>query len=67
MFRACSRPPSEAQQLRLQPLVSSLGRGGSRAVCRGRAGHHHTTTVKPEAATALVELLIMGVRTPETC
>jgi len=24
-------------------------------------------TVKPEAATALVELLMMGVRTPETC
>jgi len=22
---------------------------------------------KPEAATAVVELLIMGVRTPETC
>jgi hypothetical protein len=25
------------------------------------------TTVKPEAATAVVELLIMGMRTPETC
>jgi len=24
-------------------------------------------TVKPEAATALVELLMMGVKTPETC
>jgi hypothetical protein len=24
-------------------------------------------TVKPEAATAVVELLMMGVRTPETC
>jgi len=23
--------------------------------------------VKPEAATAVVELLMMGVRTPETC
>jgi hypothetical protein len=28
--------------------------------------YHHAATVKPEAATA-VELLIMGVRTPETC
>jgi hypothetical protein len=28
---------------------------------------HHTPTVKPEAATAVVELLMMGVRTPETC
>jgi hypothetical protein len=28
--------------------------------------YHHTPTVKPEAATAF-ELLMMGVRTPETC
>jgi hypothetical protein len=26
-----------------------------------------TNTVKPEAATAVIELLMMGVRTPETC
>jgi hypothetical protein len=26
-----------------------------------------TPTVKPKAATAVVELLMMGVRTPETC
>jgi len=30
-------------------------------------GYHHNTKVKPEAATAVVELLMMGVRTPETC
>ena len=44
--------------------------GGSSAVGRGRAGrhcYHYAPTVKPEAATAVVELLIMGVRTPETC
>ena len=29
--------------------------------------YHHAPTVKPEAATAVVELLLMGVRTPETC
>ena len=29
--------------------------------------YHHALTVKPEAATAVVELLMMGVRTPETC
>jgi hypothetical protein len=29
--------------------------------------HHHAPKVKPEAATAVVELLMMGVRTPETC
>jgi len=26
---------------------------------------HHAPKVKPEAATAVVELLMMGVRTPE--
>jgi hypothetical protein len=29
--------------------------------------YHHAPTVRPEAATAVVELLMMGVRTPETC
>jgi hypothetical protein len=29
--------------------------------------YHHAPTVKPEAGTAVVELLMMGVRTPETC
>jgi hypothetical protein len=29
--------------------------------------YHHSTTVKPEAATAVVEILKMGVRTPEIC
>jgi len=29
--------------------------------------YHHASTVKPEAATPVVELLMMGVRTPETC
>ena len=29
--------------------------------------YHHAPKVKPEAATAVVELLMMGVGTPETC
>ena len=29
--------------------------------------YHHAPTVKPEAATAVIELLMLGVRTPETC
>ena len=29
-------------------------------------GYQHDMKVKPEAATAAVELLMMGVRTPET-
>jgi hypothetical protein len=30
-------------------------------------GHHHDTKVKSEATTAVVELFMMGVKTPETC
>jgi hypothetical protein len=73
MFRASSRPSSGAQQLQQQPLVLPLERGGSSAVGHGRPDHdqqhcyHHNPTVKPEAATAFVELLMMGVRKPETC
>jgi hypothetical protein len=50
-----------------------LERGDSSAVGDGRADHdkqhcyHHAATVKPEAATAVAELLMMGVMTPETC
>jgi hypothetical protein len=38
----------------------------------GRADHeqhdcHHDTKVKSEAATAVIELLMMGEKTPETC
>jgi len=29
--------------------------------------YHHAPTVKPEAGTAGVELLMMGVKTPKTC
>jgi hypothetical protein len=29
--------------------------------------YHHVPTVKPEVATAVVELLMMGRRMPETC
>jgi hypothetical protein len=53
-----------------------LERGGSSAVGRGQASrpyhdqqhcYHHAPTVKPEAATAVVELLMMGMRMPKTC
>jgi hypothetical protein len=46
-------------------------------VIRGRAGrparprtlhdYHDDTKVKPEAATAVIELLMMGGKTNETC
>jgi len=29
--------------------------------------YHHAPTIKPEAASVVVELLMMGVRMPETC
>ena len=29
--------------------------------------YHHDMKVKPEAATAVIELLMMGGRMPETC
>jgi hypothetical protein len=36
---------------------------------RPRTQHdcHHDTKVKPEAVTAVIELLLMGGKTPETC
>jgi hypothetical protein len=48
--------------------------GGSSTVSRGRANrpyhdqqhcYHHAPTVKPETATAVVELLVMSFRTPQ--
>jgi len=46
--------------------------GDSSAVGCGRPDHdqqhcyHHAPTVKPEAAAAVVELMVMGLRTPKT-
>jgi hypothetical protein len=69
MFRASSRPSSGAQKLQKRSLDLPLERRGSSAVGRGRADQdqqhcYHHTPVKPKAATAVVELLMMGVRTP---
>jgi hypothetical protein len=77
MFRAFSRPSSGAQWLQWQPLVLSSYRGNSRAVfvvgpagrpARPRTQHdcHHDTKIKTEAATAVIELLMMGRKTSET-
>jgi hypothetical protein len=55
-------------------IIPGRTAGGSSAVGRGQAGrpdhdqqhrYHHAPMVKPEAATAVVELLMMGVRTPK--
>jgi hypothetical protein len=44
-------------------------RGRADRPARPRTHHvyHHDTKVKPEAATEVTELLMMGGRTPETC
>jgi hypothetical protein len=69
MFRAFSSPSSEAQCLQWQPLVLPLYHDDSRAVFVVRpAGHdYHHDSGKPETATAVIELLMMGGKTPETC
>ena len=40
---------------------------GRPARTRTHHDYHHDTKVKPEAATAIIELLMMGGKTPETC
>jgi hypothetical protein len=78
MFWAFSCPSLSAQWLQWQPLVIPSNCGDVRAVfVVGPAGqpsqpwiqhdYHHDTKVKPEAAAAVIELLIMGGKTPETC
>jgi hypothetical protein len=61
MFRAFCRPSSGAQRLQWQPLILPSYRGDIRAV------FVVDTKVKPEAATAVFELLMMEGKTPETC
>jgi hypothetical protein len=76
MFRAFSRPSSGAQWLQWQPLVLPSYRGDSRAVFAvgpasrpARPGtqydYHHDTKIKPEVATAITELLMMGGKRPK--
>jgi hypothetical protein len=78
VFRAFSHPSSGAQWLQWQPLVLPSYHGGSRAVfmvgpaswlawLRTQHNCHHDTKIKPEAATAVIELLMLGGKTPETC
>ena len=43
------------------------GRAGRPARPRTQHDYHHDTKVKPEAATEVIELLMMGGETPETC
>jgi hypothetical protein len=63
MFREFSHPSSRAQWLQWQPLVLPSYRGDSHC----DSDCYHDTKVKPEAATAVTELLMIGGTTPETC
>jgi hypothetical protein len=77
MFRPSSCPSSRAITTAVAAFGLPSDRGVSSAVNRGRAdwpARRRPTALlspssdgKPEAATAVVELLMMGVRTPETC
>jgi len=60
MFRTFSRPSSGAQWLQWQPLFLPSYRGD---IC----DYHHDTNLKPEAAAAVIELLMTGRKMPETC
>ena len=79
MFRASSAHLQEVNDVNctcMQPLVFSFSADGrlvhKTATCRParpRTQHdyRHDTKVKPEAATAVIQLLMMWGRTPETC
>jgi hypothetical protein len=47
--------------------VFVVGRAGRPAGRPDRPRTQHDTKVKPEAATAVIELLMMGEKTPEIC
>ena len=53
--------------LRIVVIVVQCSWSGWPARPRTQHDCHHDTKVKPEAATALIELLMMGGKTPETC
>ena len=77
MFRASSWPSSGAYQLQQQPLVYRWNmvvavllvvvRPAGPALPRTTTLLPPCSNGKPEAAAAVVELLMMGMRMPETC
>jgi hypothetical protein len=68
MFQASSCPPSGAQQLQQQPLVYRWNVGGKQCCWSWlTALLPPRSNGKSEAAAAVVELLMMGVRMSGTC
>ena len=53
--------------LRIVVTVVLCSWSGRPARSRTQYDCHHDTKVKPEAATAVIELMMMGGKTPETC
>jgi hypothetical protein len=51
----------------LWSVVFLVGPAGRPARPRKQHDYHQDMKVKPEAATAAIELLMMGGKTPETC
>jgi uncharacterized protein len=52
--------------LRIVVTVVLCSWSGRPARPRTQNNYHHDTKVKPEAATEIIELLMMGGKTPET-
>jgi hypothetical protein len=47
--------------------MTAVAASGFTFVSRTQHDCHHDTKVKPEAATAVIELQMMGGKTPKTC
>ena len=59
--------PEQLGRYLIGNLVVLCSWTGRPARPRTQHDYHHDTKVKPEAATAVIELLMMGRKTPETC
>jgi hypothetical protein len=71
--RMTSRPVSTVSSSKwsvqikiISNTVFVVGPAGGPVRPRKQHDYHHDTKVKPEAATAIIELLMMGGKTPET-
>ena len=53
--------------LRIVVIVVLCSWSGRPSRPRTQHDYYHDTKVKPEATTAVIELLMMGEKTPETC
>jgi hypothetical protein len=51
----------------IRSSMTAVAVAGRQARPRTQYGYHNDTKIKPEATTAVIELLMMGGRTPETC